>query len=69
MIILKIKSKDKGDTHIFRDLSLKLPDRGLFFLVGPNGSGKSTLCKILDKYITDYQGEILIGGYNLKITK
>ena len=38
----------------------------MVLLKGRSGSGKSTLCKILDKYITDYQGEILIGGYNLK---
>ncbi len=65
MIILKIKSKDKGDTHIFRDLSLKLPDRGLFFLVGPNGSGKSTLLSILAGRDSDYQGSFCLEGERL----
>ena len=35
-------------------------------LKGRSGSGKSTLCKILDKYITNYKGEIIIGNRNIK---
>ena len=35
-------------------------------LKGRSGSGNSTLCKILDKYITNYKGEIIIGNRNIK---
>ena len=35
-------------------------------LVGESGSGKSTLCSILNKYITDYTGDILFGTMNYK---
>ena len=33
---------------------------------GPSGTGKSTICKILMKYINDYEGIITIGGTNIK---
>lgn len=52
--------------NIFTRFNWQIPPGSLVLLKGRSGSGKSTLCKILDKYITDYQGEILIGGYNLK---
>lgn len=35
-------------------------------LIGRNGSGKTTLIKILLGLYTDYEGEILINGMNLK---
>ena len=35
-------------------------------LKGPSGCGKSTLCKILNKSINDYQGEVIIDNINIK---
>lgn len=32
---------------LFKDLTLTLPDRGLFLLTGPSGSGKTTLLRLL----------------------
>ena len=29
--------------HAIKDLSFKLPDQGLVFIIGPSGGGKSTL--------------------------
>lgn len=35
-------------------------------IIGDSGSGKSTILKLLLKYYTDYSGEILIDGINIK---
>lgn len=52
--------------NIIESLSINIESGSLVLLDGKSGSGKSTICKILDKYITDYKGEILIGGENIK---
>ena len=52
--------------NIFTNFSLKIPGGSFVSLKGKSGCGKSTLCQILDKYIADYQGEILIGKRNIK---
>ena len=33
---------------------------------GFSGTGKSTICKLLLRYLNDYQGSILLGGINIK---
>lgn len=35
-------------------------------VIGPNGAGKTTLFKSLTNIVTDYEGEILINGQNVK---
>lgn len=44
----------------------KIKENSFVMIKGQNGSGKSTICKLLTKILTDYQGEILIGGKNIK---
>lgn len=51
---------------VITNLSANIKSGEFVLLDGPSGSGKSTLCKILDKYITDYDGDILIGEINIK---
>ena len=52
--------------NVFTNFSLAVPEKSFINLKGSSGCGKSTLCQILDKYITDYQGEVLIGNRNIK---
>ena len=52
--------------NILSNLSFKIPANSFVLLDGPSGTGKSTFCKILLKYINDYEGNIKIGGENLK---
>ena len=52
--------------NTLKDVNINIKAGDMILLEGKSGSGKSTLCKILDKYITDYEGEILIGGINIK---
>lgn len=52
--------------NTLNNVNAKINSGDMVLLSGKSGSGKSTLCKILDKYITDYEGEILIGGINIR---
>lgn len=56
-----------GDVVALDDLSFAVGEGQLFGLLGPNGSGKSTLFKLLSTLFPVKQGEIKIGGYDLRI--
>lgn len=46
--------------HAIKDLSFKLPDQGLVFIIGPSGGGKSTLLNMLGGLDSPDSGKILI---------
>ena len=46
--------------HTIKDLSFKLPDQGLVFIIGPSGGGKSTLLNMLGGLDSPDSGKILI---------
>lgn len=48
------------------DISLDVPDGGIFGLLGPNGAGKTTMIKILCGLLAPTSGKITIGGYSLE---
>jgi ABC-type sugar transport system ATPase subunit len=48
------------------DVSLDIRPGELLAIVGENGAGKSTLMKILSGVITDYEGEIALGGRQVR---
>ena len=52
--------------NIFTNFNLDIQGGEFVAIKGPSGSGKSTICQMLDKYITDYKGDILIGSINIK---
>jgi ABC-type multidrug transport system fused ATPase/permease subunit len=49
-----------------RGLSLQADPGDRLAVLGPNGSGKTTLLKLLANYYDAYEGEILIGGRDLR---
>lgn len=51
---------------ILEDLSFKLEAGSHYAVVGANGSGKTTLTKLLTGLYTEYEGEILINGKELR---
>lgn len=51
---------------IINNLNLNIEEGKFVLLNGPSGSGKSTICNILNKYITDYEGSVLLGKLNYK---
>ena len=65
--LVKVYKPKKGVAVTAVDnVSLKLPDKGMIFLLGKSGSGKSTLLNLLgglDRYTS---GEIIINGVSSK---
>ncbi|AKG33383.1 ABC transporter ATP-binding protein [Paenibacillus durus] len=55
-----------NEREVLNDINLKLNNSKNLFIYGPNGSGKTTIVKLLLGFYTNYSGEILINGYNLK---
>ncbi len=68
--LTKVYNPKKGvPVYALNDVSLRLPDTGMVFILGKSGSGKSTLLNVLgglDKYDS---GEIMIKGVSSKTFK
>lgn len=69
MITINNLSKSYGNKMILKDISFNVQKGDRLLIIGPSGSGKTTLIKCLNKLITDYQGEILYKGRNIKDIK
>ncbi len=55
------------DFHkVLKSLNLLIKCHSHIMLKGPSGCGKSTLCKILNKTINNYSGEVKIDNINIK---
>lgn len=55
-----------SDINILRDFSMKLEEGKHYAIVGENGAGKSTFIKLLTGLYTNYEGEILLNGRELR---
>jgi len=55
-----------GDKNIFTNLSFKIYKGKHYAFVGTNGAGKSTIIKLATGLYSDYGGEILINGKELR---
>lgn len=55
-----------GDAFILDGLSFRLEAGRHYALVGKNGAGKTTITKLLTGLYTEYEGEILINGKELR---
>lgn len=55
-----------SDSFVFQNLNLTIPYQKTTAIVGASGSGKTTLLKLLTKFYEPKNGEIKIGGTNLK---
>lgn len=65
--LVKIYKPKKGvPVTALNKVSLKLPDRGMVFLLGKSGSGKSTLLNVLGGLDSYNSGEIIIKGVSSK---
>ena len=56
----------KYDETILDDISYIFPPKGLFLITGESGIGKSTLLDIMSSRITDYKGDVIVQGKNLR---
>lgn len=51
---------------IIHELSLFIPEKSVTAIVGHSGSGKTTLCNLIARFWDVQQGEVLVGGHNVK---
>ncbi|MEX1308027.1 MAG: ABC transporter ATP-binding protein [Eubacteriales bacterium] len=69
MSLIEIKnvsySYDKRNKAV-DDVSLCVEKGEFFGIIGPNGSGKTTLLKCISGYLAPHQGQVLIGGRDVK---
>lgn len=66
--IKNVRFSYTGDSkdEVLHGIDLKLPEGSFTALVGPSGSGKSTVAKLIARFWDVTDGEILIGGVNIK---
>ena len=58
------------EDDVLKDINISLKKGEKYLVVGPSGGGKSTLLRLLRKYFSPRNGEILIGENNLRdVTK
>ena len=55
-----------GGENVIRDVSVKIPEGTTCALVGPSGSGKTTLVGLVARFWDVQEGNIRIGGYDVK---
>ncbi|WP_457642888.1 ABC transporter ATP-binding protein [Persephonella sp.] len=65
-IIYRNVSLKIGETEILKNINLNIKKGEKLGIIGLTGSGKSTLVKILPALITEYEGEVLIDGTELR---
>ncbi len=65
--LLEVRSvfKEYGGLSVLHDVSITLPERGLFGLCGPNGAGKSTLLNIIGGSVAPTAGEVVLDGTDI----
>ncbi len=51
---------------IINGVSLKIPEKTTTAFVGPSGGGKTTLCHLMARFWDVQEGEVLLGGKNVK---
>ena len=61
-VILKDVSKCYGTFRALDNVSFTIKEGEIFGYIGPNGAGKTTTMKILVDLISDFQGEVFVGG-------
>ncbi len=54
------------DKQIINDVSLKIPAGTKTAIVGPSGGGKTTLANLMARFWDIQEGEVLLGGRNVK---
>ncbi len=64
-VVIRNVTKDYSSFRALENVSFSIKKGEIFGYIGPNGAGKTTTMKILIGLITDFYGEVLIGGYQV----
>ncbi len=66
IITLEDVHKHYGGKHVLQGINLRINPGQVIGYIGPNGAGKSTTVKILCGLITDFEGTVIVDGFNIK---
>lgn len=66
---LRNVTKAYGQLLALDNVSFEIREGEIFGYIGPNGAGKTTTMKILVGLISDFQGEVTIGGYKVPMQR
>jgi branched-chain amino acid transport system ATP-binding protein len=58
-------SVDYGGVHALRNVTVRVPDKGVVAIIGANGAGKSTLLKTIAGLIRPASGTITLDGQDI----
>jgi len=66
--IIQIRKLNKyyGDKHVLNDITLDIFPGQVIGYIGPNGAGKSTTVKILCGLLSDFQGDVIVKGIDVR---
>jgi branched-chain amino acid transport system ATP-binding protein len=62
-------SVDYDGVHALRDISIKIPEKGIVAVIGANGAGKSTLLKTIAGLVRQRSGSVCLDGQNISDLK
>ena len=67
LVMLRLSSiaKNFGGLQVLQDISLTVPERGIFGLIGPNGAGKTTVFNLITGLLAPTSGTIEFRGQPL----
>ncbi|MFC1726219.1 ATP-binding cassette domain-containing protein [candidate division KSB1 bacterium] len=65
MVSIKDLSKRYRDLLALNNISLKIQKGEIFGYIGPNGAGKTTTIKILVGLISEFSGDLTVGGFKM----
>ncbi|AET57403.1 ferrichrome transport ATP-binding protein fhuC [Paenibacillus terrae HPL-003] len=69
MVEVKNVSKRYGNKNVVDQVSVTVPKGTITSFIGPNGAGKSTLLSMISRLADSDEGEILIDGQAVSLTK
>ena len=58
--------KTYGTQRAVDGISFEIPSGEIVGFIGPNGAGKSTTMKIITGFLSDFEGEVLVNGIDVR---